>query len=105
MIYVFRTMMGGYEDQHHANWTSIRQDEFAGESTISCSEPDCPNQDLTSGWLCLDNGREACDEHVTICSEFIVQKLQLEFQEAVSMKNSVVFAFLHVKMAAEDLFA
>jgi hypothetical protein len=48
-------------DQDGLAWIEFEVDELAEQTTGECS---ICGAEIASGWLCLDGGDEACDEHV-----------------------------------------
>lgn len=48
-------------DQHGAAWIQFEVDRFAEQEAGTCSMCE---EEIDSGWLCLDGGDEVCDSHV-----------------------------------------
>ena len=49
-------------DANGNGWKQFEVDHFAEQETGECS---ICGAELESGWLCLDDGEEVCDDHIT----------------------------------------
>jgi hypothetical protein len=53
-------------DDHGSEWLEFEVDGFAEQEPGMCS---ICGAEIESGWMCLDDGQEVCDQHVEYTEE------------------------------------
>ena len=87
-------------DPAGAFWVPFEADGSEGEDTSQCAICD---DDIESGYLCLDGGTEVCSEHVQIVPQWNHDILARDFEDAIESHNRIVAVRSEIGRALMDM--